>query len=365
MLAVSGRSNIWYVAPGAFSEGANATYAVMTAGDHIGCHDGLQAPRSLAVAFHRAGHTQHGARHGWSGSFAAQQPLQHAPTAGPAHAMDARDQGTGCLTEGPPLAWPGGCATFNVNMGVDQSAPYELVEKIATRAFERWQNADCGSGRRPSIEVTNLGPVECGEIQYNTRGGNANIVVFRHDDWMQQGVFPAAAATRVLFDDDGRILDADVEVNATSQVAVLGPSGPISVRDFDLETILVHEFGHFLGLDHARDRAAVMFAELPPGVGHTDLEPDDVMAVCAAYPPDGDRQACEPLPAGALRSTCAPATPLPGIVGGCSVSTQPTRDVGLFGWASCGALFWGWRRVSCAPSRPSRGGLRAVRRPFP
>src|SRR5262249_15492160 len=66
----------------------------------------------------------------------------------------------------------------------------------------------------------------------------------------------------------------------------------------DLLSVLTHEAGHFLGLAHSADADATMFSEYKMGsTGLRDLSPDDVKAICAAYPPDRQtRGECSYLP---------------------------------------------------------------------
>ena len=53
------------------------------------------------------------------------------------------------------------------------------------------------------------------------------------------------------YPDDGRILEADIEVNAVGFAWELLPDMPSSGNDvFDLASALTHEVGHFIGLDH-------------------------------------------------------------------------------------------------------------------
>jgi hypothetical protein len=87
----------------------------------------------------------------------------------------------------------------------------------------------------------------------------------------------------------GSIVDADIIYNLCS----LGPE-PFSTNDailtFDLQTISVHEQGHFHGLSHSPLAAATMFPfvdTLPVndgGDGFSSLEPDDIAASSRYYP---------------------------------------------------------------------------------
>jgi MYXO-CTERM domain-containing protein len=60
------------------------------------------------------------------------------------------------------------------------------------------------------------------------------------------------------------------------------PSG-YPYNTYDLQAILTHEAGHFLGLAHSVDTSAIMYAFYSPGSIH--LTPDDVAGICTIYPP--------------------------------------------------------------------------------
>lgn len=62
--------------------------------------------------------------------------------------------------------------------------------------------------------------------------------------------------------------------------------------DVDFESIAVHEFGHWIGLDHSQNRShrsgfepeSVMFPSYRGGIGDRELYRDDMLAACALYP---------------------------------------------------------------------------------
>ena len=76
----------------------------------------------------------------------------------------------------------------------------------------------------------------------------------------------------------------------------------------DLQTVVTHEVGHFIGLAHGREPNTIMAAHLCDSgdrcardrVSSRRLAVDDIAAVCALYPPDAEPSApARPSTAGA------------------------------------------------------------------
>jgi hypothetical protein len=136
-----------------------------------------------------------------------------------------------------------------------------------------------------------IGEVSCNNPEFNcdTADHNSNTVMFRDDTWRYD---PAALAITTLTVDvrDGTILDADMEVNSFGFDFSVGDS----LVNNDLLSVLTHESGHFLGLDHTDVDEATMF----PGYSSHEtaqrtLDQDDISGICEIYPPDRSTLSCD------------------------------------------------------------------------
>ncbi len=231
-----------------------------------------------------------------------------------------------------PLWWRTACVGYDLSAAASRGTPYADFSQAASGAFSAWVSATCPSATpasRVSIDLRDLGPVSCAKATYDKTGPNQNVIVFHDDAWPYEAADIAAtrtpksltiALTTVSFDTEtGEILDADIELNS-ADYAFTTPSSPAGATGFDLQSVLTHETGHFLGLAHSPLARAVMNAS-----GDTDavgtkraLTLEDVRGICAIYPADGTRAVstlvdpsgstvegtCDPTPKGGFSTTC-------------------------------------------------------------
>jgi hypothetical protein len=237
---------------------------------------------------------------------------------------DNKITGTSCVPAQPgdcgkPIFWPSPCIGFSVQQDASDQMPLEVALEVFRTAFEQWMNADCGGGTTPRIDLIDFGPITCDQHEYNQKGGNANIIIFRDDDWPHEGSINILALTTVTYNrDTAEIYDADMELNSAN---VELTTGDTNVK-FDLRSIAVHEAGHFLGLAHSEEVDATMFTDYSPGtMDLRTLSPDDMEAICAAYPPGAAiPAACDPTPRHGFAAICSPPVQAEESQGCCAVA---------------------------------------------
>ncbi len=261
---------------------------------------------------------------------------------------DCQSDGS-CIVSGIPLFWPESCISFAVQEDGSKvrNISYEATHSIVKGAFDKWVNAHCEDGGHPSLGVRDYGAAQCAQPEYNQQKANANVWMYQDDAWPYVGVNATLALTTVTFNTQtGEILDADVEINSFRiELTVDEP-----VR-FDLESIVTHEAGHFLGLSHSYVSGATMFPSYDAGdTGLRDLGADDVAGICAAYP-EGRA---------ARKSDCSPRRGFSSVCGaeqaeddsGCAVRTPGKGRLGSSSAAlvlSLLAFAAGFRRRSGKP----------------
>jgi hypothetical protein len=264
----------------------------------------------------------------------------------------------GCFTgsaSAKVLYWKNACVGFSVQKEASRRVPFDQATTAIDSAFERWSDTLCGTGDHPSILPVDLGPVDCGLVEYNRDRANQHVIVFRDDMWPYNDPRNTLGLTTLTFDTmTGEIFDADMEINSKDNEIVAG--GSVMLGSFDLGTIITHEAGHFLGLAHSPDTNAVMFARYQSG--SMGLTSDDVDAICAVYAPDGTRStsaapvqqdACDSTPRHGFSALCGadqppPAPPAAGTKGGCSMSRSASIPRGFVAAVACFALGWFARR---------------------
>lgn len=212
-----------------------------------------------------------------------------------------------CPTDGAKLFWPTSCVSYAMNeLGTQDLDPVDTRDVIR-KTFQAWTEVPCPGGGNASMTFEERDPVSCKKSEYNKEGHNLNVVLFQDDDWKYRGIDGTLAKTSVTYNDEtGEIYDADIEVNAANNTVTI--TDKQAKIEYDLQAILTHEVGHFIGIAHSAESSAVMFASYSPGsTSQRTLTPDDVDAVCAIYPPKSG-VACNSTPRGGFSPTCdAPA----------------------------------------------------------
>jgi Matrixin len=175
-------------------------------------------------------------------------------------------------------------------------------------------------------------------------------------DALGEQIGASPAATQL-----GQILDADIYFDPTdAQVAFATPAAlPANPKAYDLQSVLTHELGHFLGFSHSAVWSAMMYPYAPApgtfnGTRPTQQQPDaplgddDRTGLRILYPDPADT-----VNVGSISGRILPANPL-------SLPLSPPGVTGIFGahvvvvdqasGAVIAATIAGW---SCASPGPA------------
>lgn len=209
------------------------------------------------------------------------------------------------LNEGPSLYWDRRDLTMQRSgVGLELRDP-EAIDAALAASMAAWNDVDCSD-----IELT-VGP-ETDErlVGFDWEAGsgsteNHNILVFRSDasddpleEWLH-GLGDIAITTVTFESNEGRLLDADIEMNDAA-FNFTACDRPGCRTEYDVQNTLTHEIGHVLGLDHSVDVAATMFASAAQGdVAKRTLDADDEDAICLIYPEGGPAGECYGVERGA------------------------------------------------------------------
>ncbi|HEX4445202.1 MAG TPA: matrixin family metalloprotease [Polyangiaceae bacterium] len=228
-----------------------------------------------------------------------------------------------------PIFWSNACVSYDIQKDASDQVPLATATTLFAKAFGQWTSTTCGASGTVSISTTNLGPVDCDQVQYSSDQGNQHVIIFHDDSWPHVDdsvdMVNTLALTTITFNPDtGEIYDADMEVNSTKAFP-LALADPVPSNGYDFQSIIQHETGHFLGLAHSGDTTATMFAHYEQGsTSMRDLASDDKSAICSTYLPGGQR-AVDPSvsPSGAIEEATCDPTPRHGFQSSCA---QPQKS---------------------------------------
>lgn len=230
-----------------------------------------------------------------------------------------------CGQVGEPLWWSTPCLSYAIDMDGSQWLEQSDTRAAVDAGFTTWSSVTCDAGPT-DIQFQRQPDSTCMIPEFNNSGGNVNTIAFL-DPWVRPTdgapLEPRALGiTSMWFDTaTGEIWGADMMINDERRLAQCTTNG--ACPGFDLESIVTHEAGHFIGIGHSPIEEATMF--FMSGVsGDTEarsLEQDDIDATCAIYPPGSLQSQCSAAnftPRGGLDLNCEDAPNTGG--SGCSAA---------------------------------------------
>jgi hypothetical protein len=158
-----------------------------------------------------------------------------------------------------PVAWPDNA--FPIRYAIDRGVT-QVIPEVA--ALLEQGGKDWAAVPDTDVAFQSLGVVDGASAGKDGR----NTVSMANDLFADQKFI---ALTTNWYDDSGRILEADIQIDPT---AVSG--------GYNLQQVVEHEMGHVLGLDHSAVLSSVMYPYI--GTGTTvSLDSDDRVAITNAY----------------------------------------------------------------------------------
>jgi hypothetical protein len=271
-----------------------------------------------------------------------------------------------------PIRWSTTLSTSPVSIVTqNQAATARLaeIEQVISQSLAVWTNVP-----GTTLIPVSLAPLARITAQNACGSDGLNSICFDQADMaFTPGVL---AFTRVVTSDAlgeqigsspaatqlGQILDADIYFNPSdSQVSFATPGAlAVAPQSYDLESVLTHELGHFLGFSHSAVWSAMMYPYAPAPGTFTGARPvaqqfdaplsdDDRTGLRILYPDPTDQ-----VHIGVITGRVLPANPL-------SLPLSPSGVTGIFGahvvvidqasGAVIGATIAGWSCIAPGPAQ--------------
>ncbi|MDF2694918.1 MAG: hypothetical protein K0S65_3301 [Labilithrix sp.] len=249
---------------------------------------------------------------------------------------ECRRNENGCVRDGVPIKWKELPLVYRFHGGGSSKLDTSAARSAIRSAFDAWENVECSKGRT-SLRFREGSDIEDDKPLGKKEASEKFGIFFRDDEWPHDDADESLALTTQIYGKTSGTIDyADIEINtADTDFRLTDDEGQEKV---DLQAVVTHEVGHYIGLAHSNDPDSIMVARYCASADRcgqsTDvargLSEDDRTAVCTVYPPSANDAA--PAPAGCAQTESGSRTPaemaaLGGIVFvGCALVRRRRRS---------------------------------------
>src|SRR6185436_9383869 len=168
------------------------------------------------------------------------------------------------------------------------------VRAAADSAWAKWNALACAAPKSQAMGFTGA-TVATPSNPYDMFNVTPVFVTSTSDTYYTNAFSYDLSAVALPLQYAGVLQQCDVYLNGTNRI--WSTASPPALNALDIESVVLHESGHCLGLDHNGTYPnTVMTASILPGEEKRTLAPDDVNALCQRYPVSG--QVGSPCPDG-------------------------------------------------------------------
>jgi hypothetical protein len=186
-----------------------------------------------------------------------------------------------------PLPWQ-----LNPTEGTNVSGSQSLAA-VAQASFQSWlgvstakisfaQGANTASTVGPGYDGINVVTTNVSSSAWTALGAGTTVLAFTETFWFNVGGAGIVDNLGRAINFPGQIMEADIVFNPgfTYSTNTTVPSSSV-----DFQSVLTHEIGHFLGLDHTNLLSSTMFWTTTSGVSYPrTLSTDEGAGISALYP---------------------------------------------------------------------------------
>ncbi|MEZ4819416.1 MAG: matrixin family metalloprotease [Bdellovibrionota bacterium] len=175
--------------------------------------------------------------------------------------------------------------------GCDMEGVCQSIYSTVKKSIDAWKNVS-----NTKINISNITTKSISETPHYD---GKNQIKMYDQGWSDLPFNPPASALAVTistYTNPNTIVDSDIFFNAQNfQWAVI--NSDLEYNQYDIENVLTHEIGHFLGLDHTSEDsseheapyvdATMFFASRPGEVFRRTLEQQDILGIQHLYDATG------------------------------------------------------------------------------